>query len=554
MPSPVRNLTRLQTARWYTDALKAAARQRRSDQVLADLGRRDLWFLLVWLLRRKDIGGHDWLFDRCREVQASPDGHLDLWARGHFKTSMITFGLTLQDILRDPELTVGIFSHTRPIAKGFLRQIMRELEANEELKACYPEILWADPRRDAPKWSEDDGIIVKRASNPKESTIEAWGLVDGQPVSRHFKLRVYDDVVTEASVTTPEMVHKTTGALELSQNLGVEGGAARYIGTRYHLADTYHTLLERRSVKPRIYPATHNGRPDGKPVLMAQAAWDKLKRDQPTKYPAQMLQNPAGGNQAMFDPNWIKTWEIRPRTLNVYITVDPSLGKTKRSDRTAMVVTGIDSQGMKYLLDGARHRMNLGERWQLLRNLHKRWSKMAGVRTVSVGYERYGMQSDIEYFEERMKLEKYSFGIEEIAWPREGPQSKPHRVQRLVPDLEQGRLRLPAYCWTPDAPKSLWWIAGGEVNRRALNSETATERRAKSEGLTECIASPIRRVDEEGKLYDLTMAMVEEIMFFPFGTYDDLIDAQSRIYDLDPAVPQIVTPDLLEPKTYIDGA
>jgi hypothetical protein len=63
---------------------------------------------------------------------------LDLWAREHYKSTVITFALTIQDILNDPEITVGIFSHTRPIAKAFLRQIKQEFETNEDLKAGFP--------------------------------------------------------------------------------------------------------------------------------------------------------------------------------------------------------------------------------------------------------------------------------------------------------------------------------------------------------------------------------------------------------------------------------
>src|SRR5690606_16861901 len=110
----------------------------------------------------------------------APDGFLDLWAREHYKSTIITFGLTVQDILRShgadledpPELTIGIFSHTRPIAKSFLRQIKQEFEGNSKLKALFPDVLYANPHRDSPKWSEDDGIVVKRKSNRREATVE----------------------------------------------------------------------------------------------------------------------------------------------------------------------------------------------------------------------------------------------------------------------------------------------------------------------------------------------------------------------------------------------
>src|ERR1700759_1112643 len=115
--------------KWYCEAQRHAKDAKTWREVQRWLGRHDLFFLLVKLLRRPDLN-HPWIFDRCREVQNKPNGHLDLWSREHGKSSLITFGLTIQDILNDPEITIGIFSHTRPVAKTFLRQIKMEFETN----------------------------------------------------------------------------------------------------------------------------------------------------------------------------------------------------------------------------------------------------------------------------------------------------------------------------------------------------------------------------------------------------------------------------------------
>src|SRR6516164_7900986 len=238
-------------------------------RVKRQLAQSDLFFLLAYVLGRPDVN-RDWVFERCREVQAAPNGYLDLWGREHFKSSVITFGLTIQDILNDPEITVGIFSYSRPIAKAFLRQIKVEFESNEMLRALFPDILWANPHRDAPKFSEDDGIIVRRKGNPKESTVEAWGLVDSTPVSKHFKLLVYDDVVTGESVSTPDMIQKVTTAWERSLALSTEGGKIRMIGTRWSYNDTYRTIIERGGAIERRYPATIDGTAGGEPVLFSK--------------------------------------------------------------------------------------------------------------------------------------------------------------------------------------------------------------------------------------------------------------------------------------------
>lgn len=537
---------------------------------MRELCKTDLFFLLWYVCGRRDME-RQWVLERCAEIQYAPDGYIDLWARGHYKSSIITMGKTIQDILNNPEITIGIFAHTRPIAKGFLRQIKREFETNERLKKLFPDVLYSE-LKDAPTWSEDTGIVVKRKGNPKESTVEAWGMVDGMPTSKHFQLRIYDDVVTRESVTTAEQIHKTTEAWELSDNLGVEDGKVRIIGTRYHLADTYSEILERGAAKMRIYPATHNGRMDGIPVLLSQKEWElKLKTQSRSTIASQLLQNPLADEDATFRVEWLRPYEIRPKTLNVYIMCDPSKGRNAQSDNTAIAVIGVAAGGTYYLLDGYCHRMTLSQRWIALRDLWRKWAKEPGVMNIKVGYERYGAQSDEEYFQERMLLEnktikkqeeKYEFQIHELNWTFEGTkgeQGKTTRVERLEPMFRNARFFLPLAVWRNSQPM-VWHIDDDpeSKNYRGIVWEecrgwTRAQKQVIDGGSMTLVAKAIKQIDEERHVYDLTMKFMEEYMFFPFGRYKDLIDASSRIVDMEPVIPQFIAPGSTEPNVYFDS-
>lgn len=746
----------------------------------------DRFYLLVKVMGRTDML-HPWIYSRCREVEKAPDGYLDLWAREHYKSTIITIGGSIQELLKDSSLTIGIFSHTSPDAKSFLAVIKRELENNLILKAAFPDVLWENPWKDAPAWSLDGGIILRRQTNPKECSVEAHGLIDGMPTGKHFGLLVYDDVVTEKSVSTPEQIEKATTAWELSDNLGKSGGRKWHIGTRYSYADSYESILKRGSVIPRIYTATHNGKLDGKPVLFTQEEWENKQRDQGpnviachaagtkvlmadwtykniedvaigesvvgfelrkgvgnfpllkpvqvlgvnrrtaqircyetelgnkfyctrdhkwwtrrsgcdghsvyaqlgelrkqdlktlaritnlqeectdrqrmlwqylagildgegslgtpqititqsdghnplvceriesvlaelkipfsvyqrkqwgrskpsrlyvlaggrvTKHrivlnanPAkashivrgmyghlggskstsgsekvvsfsdcgegmvyniqtetgnyiangfaskncQMMQDPLSGKQRMFDVGDFGVYEVRPEVLNVYILCDPARSKKKDSANTAVAVVGVDYAMNKYLLDGVNHKMDLKERWEAIRNLYNKWVREMTVCKVEVGYEKYGAQADLDYFEERMKAERVRFDIKELAWPHEGDGSKVDRVQRIGPDLRNHRIYLPY-----------------PTNKDKL---TSLQRDMERQGYGYRIAQMIRRKDENGVIYDLTEQLKVQTNFFPYGGLKDLVDAYSRIHDMEVTAPSHRTEeDVLEPE------
>lgn len=384
----------------------------------------------------------------------------------------------------DPvEATISIFSHTRPIAKAFLRQIKQEFEKNLVLKQLFPDIFYAEPEKQSPKWSEDEGICVKRKSNPKEQTIEAWGLVDGQPTSKHYNRLVYDDIVTKESVTTPEQIKKTTEALELSFSLGTVDGLRRFIGTRYHFNDSYRTILERGTAIARIHAATIDGTPEGEPVLMPAEVIKQKRRDQgPYTFACQMLLNPKADEAQGFLLEWLRYYDNAPNKPGTrYILIDPANGKKKANDYTSGFVLDLGRDKKIRVLDMVRDRLNLSERTALLFNWHRKYKPHRnGVR-----YEEYGMQADIAHIKEVQQAEGYEFDITEVG----GSTPKNDRIKRLIPWFERGDILLPR-----------------TLNRTTYNKTTE----------------------------DLVQTFIhEEYLPFPVPVHDDMLDNLARILEPD---------------------
>jgi len=349
----------------------------------------------------------------------------------------------------------------------------------------WPNVFWKNPAKESKKWAEDDGLLFKRKSNRKEMTVEAYGLTDSQPTGPHFDVRNYDDVVTKDSVNTPEMNMKTTNAYELSQFLGTVGGIQRYWGTFYSHADTSNQIIDRGALIPRIYPATDNGKSDGKLVFLPRKRYEELRASM-TEYNfnAQLLCDPSADSVKGFDPSWVEYWPAYNfANLNLYLLCDPASSKKKDSDYTVFMVIGIGPDNNYYIVTMVRDKLSLTEKANVLFALYRQY------RPQVVGYEKYGMQSDIEHYKERMEQENYRFHITELG----GKISKSDRIERLQPLFKAHRIFLPETC---------------------------------------------TRVCHDKASMDLTKVFVDsEYKQYPFPRHDDMLDCLSRIFDIHSSAP-----------------
>lgn len=465
----------------YPALISALSKYSQEEQrvIMAELGRKDLYFFIIYILGRKDMAEHNWYFDRIREVQKEPDGRLDLWARGFCKTSIITHGMSIWDIIRNPETTIGIVSWSRRAAIDIVKAIKTELESNELLKELYPDVLYDNPDVQSPRWSDERGLIVKRTSNKREATIEGTGL-DTQLTGRHFDILVYDDIVSVNNVTSNEVIQNTTNALLTSFNLVSRNGKKRFIGTRYHTVDTYDYLIKNKIVIPRIYPATIDGTPDGEPceIITKEQLEEKRHEMTPFIFSAQMLLNPVSDDERRFNPQLFQYYDkasLDKLTKNVYITVDAATSKKKGSDYSALAVMAVDALDNVYLVDLVKDKLNLDERKKKLFELVLKYKPLV------VGYERYALMADTDYIRKCQETENIRFPIVELG----GKLSKIERVDRFVPTFS---------------------------NRKFYIPESLEYR------------------DYEGKSHDLIQELKYEMVNFPKG-HDDCIDAISRIKD-----------------------
>ncbi len=471
-------MTRLEAHAKYRQALDLAQREGCRQETVRYFAHTDLFYLLTRVLHRVDAD-NDWVFKQSRMYQAEPDGYLDLWAREHYKSSIITFAGIIQGLMNDPERTYGIISITRPAAKKFLRQIKMELENNKALQEIASEVFWENPQKQSPKWSENDGLIIKRKGNPPEASIEAWGLVDGQPVGPHFSDLHYEDLANKDTVRTQGMLERVSESFTESLALGSIGGRRRACCTRWHYADVNQTIIDNKILIPRICTATEDNTFTGKPWLLTpDELAKKINEYGPYVAACQLFLDPRQESLQVLKEEWLRYWKAdRYKGLNLYILCDPASEKKIGSDYTVFILIGLGSDRNYYVINWIRDRLSLTEKANVLFKWHQQY------QPVGVGYEQYGMQSDIAHFQDRMERDNYRFGIT----PLRGPLGKNGRIERLIPIYYQGRMYLP---------------------------ET----------------SPYIQYD--GVQVDLTQQFIHgEYLAHPFEEHDDMLDCQSRILD-----------------------
>lgn len=320
-------------------------------EALRGLVLNDLWFV-VYFVMGVPYANCKYVVERCREVEdGAANRTLDIWARGGFKSTVITVAETVQYHLKNPEHCTCIFSYKKPAAEDFLDSVRKTYE-KEILRRCFPHLLYAKPETQAASWSLQGGITLNRSNiSRKEATVEASGLLEGMLTGKHFERRIYDDIETADLAENPDQLEKCLSRFEMSRNMGTgrDDDIERVIGTYYShcgplvgIRDT-EDAEGRRMYSVRVVPATDDGTPDGKPVLVSEAKLAELRVGR--HFYSQQLCDPTPRGSQRLDSGLLVEVEpeMVPRNLYRVMAIDAAGDdKTGKGDAWAMLVVGVE--------------------------------------------------------------------------------------------------------------------------------------------------------------------------------------------------------------------
>jgi len=157
-----------------------------------------------------------------------------------------------------------------------------------------------------------------------------------------------------------------------------------------------------------------------------------------------------------------------------------------------------------------------------------------------------------------------------------GKHAKPDRISRLEPDMNRGAFYVPAVVHHPDFGGShnnaaLWNVWTEADHKRAeeagmaknpavdtiiyrpMQGATRQQRYMEATFQKYRILTALKRLDENGDAYDLTRMFLEEMRLHPFAPHDDILDAASRVYDLEPKSPVQLEAMSTEPTAHPDS-
>lgn len=414
--------------------------------------------------------------------------HIEL-PRGHLKSHIITKGWSIQQILRNPNIRILVVNAVEENAVKFMRSIERYLGKGNLLEKVYGSF-------ESQVWNQNEFIIRQRTEILDAPTLMGAGL-QKTLTSQHYDIIIADDLVEPDNSRTKEQRDKVYEFYLSLHDLLEPNGKMVVIGTRYHQDDLYSKILEDHKENKGWSIFIRNCWQDNEawktPIFPEKFTVEGLraiysKPGGKYHFSAQYMNDPIDPDSADFKADQIKYYD--PTTAHpssLYLTVDPAISLSRDADYTAFIVAGMFADRRIRVVDYVHKRLIPSDLVDTIFELVKKW------KLHRIGLETFAFQKTLKYDIQRKQRESgIFFSVDELGKRHSGRGeqilSKEARIRCLQPFFEQGLVE--------------------------IRSDMAP--------------------------------LIDELLAFPRGRHDDLIDALS--YQLDYLVPSIGTQKSKETK------
>ena len=337
-------------------------------------------------------------------------------------------------------------------AKMYVSAIKDQIDNNDVLKLICTDskgkyILEPD-KNAAGGWTEDRILLKHRTKLGMKEPSLFVSAVDNNRTGLHPDVIIMDDLVSEATVTTPEQRNKTKTHYRFSLSLLERNGLQVVIGTRYHMDDLYDDLLQNTGFNCIVRPAIL---PNGKcyfPTKYPKEVLEELKRDQGADiFNSQYMLDPTNSDDAVFRIGNINYYLDEEMALErdtgayrgkvqfqqVFVLTDLAITQGKRSDYTVIMILGVTWDKKIYVIDYIRDKLTPSDILKSIFEMYDKARKYGYVR--GVGVETVAFQKVMMYL---IKDEAKRRGISIPLIELKANKDKTLRINGLVPLVDSG--------------------------------------------------------------------------------------------------------------------